>query len=164
MPSTYRPIATQTLGSAAATVTFSSIPGAYTDLVLIITPQSSSGTASVDIQLNGDTGTNYSLTYLYGTGSSAASGRDSNTAIAGGGSAVATANIFLTNTVQIQNYSNTTTYKTLLMRANNTAGNVLTAVSTWRNTAAITSISLKLATAVNFTTGSTFTLYGIKAA
>ena len=164
MPSTYRPIATQTLGSAAATVTFSSIPGAYTDLVLIITPQSSSGTASVDIQLNGDTGTNYSLTYLYGTGSSAASGRDANTAIAGGGSAVATANIFLTNTVQIQNYSNTTTYKTLLMRANNTAGNVLTAVSTWRNTAAITSISLKLATAVNFTTGSTFTLYGIKAA
>jgi hypothetical protein len=164
MPSTYTPIATQTLGSAAATVTFSSIPGSYTDLVLIITPQSSSGTASVDIQLNGDTGTNYSLTYLYGTGSSAASGRDSNTAIAGGGSAVATANIFLTNTVQIQNYSNTTTYKSLLMRANNTDGNVLTAVSTWRNTSAITSISLKLATAVNFTTGSTFTLYGIKAA
>jgi hypothetical protein len=164
MPSTYTTIATQTLGSAAATVTFSSIPSTYTDLVLIITPQSSSGTASVDIQLNGDTGTNYSLTYLYGTGSSAASGRDSNTAIAGGGSAVATANIFLTNTVQIQNYSNTTTNKTLLMRTGNTDGNVLTAVSIWRNTAAITSISLKLATAVNFTTGSTFTLYGIKAA
>lgn len=162
MPKTYEPIATQTLGSAAATVTFSSIPGTYTDLVLIITPQSSSGTASVDIQLNGDTGTNYSLTYLYGTGSSSASGRDSNTAYAGGGSAVATANIFLTNIVQIQNYSNTTTNKTLLMRTDNTAGNVLTAVSMWRNTAAITSILLKLATGANFTTGSTFSLYGIK--
>ena len=161
---TYVAIATNTLGSATASVTFSSISGAYTDLVLVITPQSASGTTSVDIQLNGDTGSNYSLTYLYGTGTAAASGRDSNTAIAGGGSAVATASIFLTNTVQIQNYSNTTTYKTLLMRTGNTAGNVLTAVSTWRNTAAITSITMKLATAVNFTTGSTFTLYGIAAA
>jgi len=161
---TYTPIATNTLSSATASVTFSSISGAYTDLVLIINPQSASGTTSVDIQFNGDTGSNYSLTYLYGTGTAAASGRDSNTAIANGGSAVATASTFCINTVQIMNYSNTTTYKSLLTRANNTAGNVLTSVSMWRNTAAITSISLKLATAVNFTSGSTFSLYGIQSA
>jgi hypothetical protein len=164
MPSTYEPIATQTLGSAASSVTFSSITGTYTDLVLIVTPQSSSGTASVDIQLNGDTGTNYSLTFLYGDGSSAASGLASNNAVANGGTAVSTASTFLINTVQIMNYSNTTTYKSLLTRANNTAGNVLTSVSMWRNTAAVTSILLKLSTGANFTTGSTFTLYGIKAA
>jgi hypothetical protein len=159
---TFEAIATQTLGSAAASVTFSSIPSTYTDLVLIITPQSSSGTTSVDIQFNGDTGTNYSLTFLYGDGTSAASGRASNNAVANGGTAVATANTLLINTVQIQNYSNTTTYKSLLTRANNTVGNVLTSISMWRNTAAINSVLLKLATGANFTTGSTFSLYGVK--
>ena len=161
---TYEAIATQTLGSAAATVTFSSIPGTYTDLVLIITPQSSSSTSSVDIQFNGDTGTNYSLTYLYGNGTAALSGRDSSTAYAGGGSASDSASTFLTNTVHIQNYSNTTTNKSLLMRTGNTVGNVLSAVSMWRNTAAINSILLKLSTGANFTTGSTFSLYGIASA
>jgi len=161
---TYVALATNTLSSATASVTFSSISGAYTDLVLIINPQSASGTASVDLQFNGDTATNYSLTYLYGDGTSAASGRAANNSVANGGSAVATANIFCINTVQIMNYSNTTTYKSLLTRANNTAGNVLTSVSMWRNTAAITSISIKLSTAVNFTSGSTFSLYGIAAA
>lgn len=164
MPSTYTPIATQTLGSAASTVTFSSISSAYTDLILIATPQSASGTTSLDIQFNGDTGTNYSLTYLYGDGSGAYSGRASNNAVANGGTAVSTASTFLVNTVQIMNYSNTTTYKSLLTRANNTAGNVLTSVSMWRNTAAISTILLKLASGSNFATGSTFTLYGVKSA
>jgi hypothetical protein len=59
------------------------------------------------------------------------------------------------------NYSNTTTYKTVLTRAgrNNQATEAF--VGLWRNTAAITSISL---TSQTYTTDSTFTLYGIKAA
>ena len=36
---TYVALATQTLGSATATVTFSSISGAYTDLVLVYNGQ-----------------------------------------------------------------------------------------------------------------------------
>ena len=77
--STYTPIATNTLGSAQASVTFSSISGSYTDLVLII----NAGTSDASeqdclIRVNGDTGSNYSATYMYGTGSSAASGRNAN--------------------------------------------------------------------------------------
>jgi hypothetical protein len=66
---TYTPIATTTLGTAAASVTFSSISGSYTDLVLII-----AGVQSVAdvpyIQFNSDTATNYSRTQLSGDGSS----------------------------------------------------------------------------------------------
>ena len=75
MASTYQPIATNTLGSAAASVTFSSISGAYTDLVLIMNAGSSTTNADVDINVNGDTGANYSRTILYGTGSTAGSTR-----------------------------------------------------------------------------------------
>ena len=78
MPITYATIATTTLGTAAASVTFSSISGSYTDLVLVVSPISNSGTG-VDnsIQFNSDTGSNYSLTGLYGNGSSGVSYRKS---------------------------------------------------------------------------------------
>lgn len=70
--------------------------------------------------------------------------------------------------MHIQDYSNTTTFKSAIVRSNfgalspNTTTVVELTVSTWRNTAAIT--TLKLNGAISFATGSTFTLYGIKAA
>ena len=75
---TYTPIATTDVTSSVADVTFSSISGSYTDLVLIISPISTA-TSGVDIafQFNSDTGSNYSLTGLYGNGSSATSYRKS---------------------------------------------------------------------------------------
>jgi hypothetical protein len=159
MPSTYEPIATQTLGSATSSVTFSSIPGTYTDLVLV-----SSGTTSADVDVfvtfNGDTGANYSRTFLLGDGSSAASGRSTGVSSYGG-------IYFLTsqsnNITQVMNYSNSTTYKTALSR--NTAPAVVTTalVGLWRSTAAITSMTLTTGSGT-LSTGSTFTLYGIKAA
>jgi len=61
MPATYEPIATTTLGSAAATITFSSIPATYTDLVIVF-----AGTATANLNplmsFNSDSGTNYSTT------------------------------------------------------------------------------------------------------
>jgi hypothetical protein len=62
---TYVAIAEQTLGTAAASVTFSSIPGTYTDLVLVLSVQDASGNTFA-LQFNGDTSTNYS-TVLTGT-------------------------------------------------------------------------------------------------
>ena len=58
--STYTPIATQTLGSAAASVTFSSIPQGYTDLVLVDNVKSASGAgdSELDVRFNGDSGSN----------------------------------------------------------------------------------------------------------
>jgi hypothetical protein len=165
MPSTYTPIATQTLGSAASSVTFSSISSAYTDLVIIanLINSSAGSNYSFSMRFNGDTGANYSDTYLYGNGSSAASGRESGTFMNIGNTGF-TAGTFSPIIVSIQNYSNTTTYKTAIGRGNNSAAYVMTAVGLWRSTAAINSIVIAPEFAVNWNTGSTFTLYGIKAA
>ena len=156
---TYVPIQTQTLGSSG-TVTFSSIPSTYTDLVLIVNGTFASSDDGFYIQLgNGsiDTGTNYSTTYLYGTGSSAASGRESNTTGMQLGRA-GTSNS--TSIISIQNYSNTTTYKTGLGRGNNPSSLVITSVGLWRSTSAVNILKVN----TTFNTGSTFSLYGIASA
>jgi hypothetical protein len=63
---TYEAIATQTLGSAAASVTFSSIPGTYTDLVIVCTPlRVTAGAEELVFQFNSDTGSNYSINNSY---------------------------------------------------------------------------------------------------
>jgi len=160
--STYTPIATTTLGSAQATVTFSSISGSYTDLVLIIRGTSATSTAQLQLQFNSDTGTNYSTTYLIGNGTSAISDRDSNTA--GGMVAGFLGTTEGNNIVNIQNYSNTTTYKTVLCRTNLTTSRTQATVNLWRNTAAITTILVQMLGGQNIASGSTFTLYGITAA
>jgi hypothetical protein len=73
MAITYEPIATTTLGSAAADVTFTSISGTYTDLVLVAVTQIGSSGDYLGVQFNSDTGTNYSRTRLSGNGTSASS-------------------------------------------------------------------------------------------
>lgn len=166
MPATYSAIATTTLGSAAASVSFTSISGSYTDLVLVISARMSGGggASAIQAQFNSDTGSNYSFTLLNGDGSSATSARNSNQTQAAIGLATDTAGEFSTNIVQISNYSNTTTYKTLLARAGIASDRVRAIVSLWRSTSAITSITVINNGAVNFVSGSTFTLYGIKSA
>lgn len=167
MPSTYDKVATYTIPSPTTSYTFSSIPGTYTDLILISMAQkttSGSGTG-FSLRFNGDTSTNYSTTYLEGSGSTASSYRTTSTTSMNGGAVTsnATAASFDVNTNQIMNYSNATTYKTLITRYNdNEFSYVGSSVSLWRDTAAITSITIFAAN--NFATGSTFTLYGIKAA
>ncbi len=166
MPSTYEPIATQTLGSAAATVTFSSISGTYTDLVLVATAASASGEPTISFQLNGDTGSNYSRTLLIGNGSSATSERaSSSTQGRISNSTGLTTTLGANATIaQFMNYSNSTTNKTVIARSNTTLYATEAIVNLWRNTAAITSIALFTNSGVNFAAGSIFTLYGIKAA
>jgi hypothetical protein len=164
MPATYEPISTQTLGTAQASVTFSSIPATYTDLVLVMSGTTASGGAdSSSIQFNGDTTTNYSFTNIQGNGTSAVSGRASNSSGFAGGLVSSTE---VTNTIyQVFNYTNTTTFKTVLSRGNIAGVLTRTSVGLWRKTPeAITSILLKNDSAQNFAVGYTFTLYGIKAA
>jgi hypothetical protein len=161
---TYEAIATQTLGSAAASVTFSSIPSTYTDLVLISTAGVTSGLLNYAVRFNSDSGANYSRTVLSGTGVGTATDRNTNI----------TYNIlndygYLDTTLNtnilahIMNYSNATTFKTTLSRTNNTANGTSTCVNLWRSTAAINSL-LILPTGSTFLAGSTFSLYGIASA
>jgi hypothetical protein len=163
MPNTYESIATQTLGSAAATVTFSSIPSTYTDLVLIAWGGTSGN--EFGLQFNSDTGTNYGQTALAGNGSTATSTINTSYNGVGLGGLSSRGAIAIAN---IQNYSNSTTFKTSLTRTQQTRSGVeavLAFVNIWRNTNAITSITIKdLSGSNNLTSGSTFSLYGIKAA
>jgi hypothetical protein len=70
------------------------------------------------------------------------------------------------NIMQIMNYSNATTNKTVIARQNTggSASGAAAHVGLWRNTAAITAITIICYNGINFVSGSTFTLYGIKAA
>ena len=160
--STYTPIATTTLGSGSSSVTFSSISGSYTDLILVANAACTATGQWIALRFNSDSGTNYSDTVLEGNGSTASSNRESNLNRAQFVYNSGTDSTYGTVTFNIQNYSNSTTYKTTLGRWNY-AGNATTAgVAMWRNTAAITSVTL--VSSGTMTTGSTFTLYGIQAA
>lgn len=164
MPATYEPIASTTLSSAASSITFSSIPGTYTDLRLVLVATTTTGT-SCYLRFNSDTGTNYSRTELYANGSNAFSS---------GGSSQAQIS-FLVNsisttiptfvTADIFSYAGST-FKTCLTSASqdeNGSGAVGRFVGLWRSTSAITSVNLFFYSG-NFATGTTATLYGIKAA
>ena len=164
--STYTPIATTTLTGTQANVTFSSIPSTYTDLRLVINV-AGNGTYFPYIQFNSDTGNNYSFTELLGNGTSASSGRISNYNLIQTYDVNTTTAVDTLVTWDLMNYSNTTTYKTVLSRANNAGNGTNAIVALWRSTSAINSILVGIiASGVtrNYTAGSTFTLYGITAA
>lgn len=164
--STYTPIATTTLGSAQSSVSFSSFSG-YTDLVVIISAQSpSNDNVDLCVQFNSDTGGNYSRTYLLGDGTSAISGNTANStrfAVPSISGNSVNSGVFTPVIFNIQNYSNSTTYKTILGRTANAKGYDGATVGLWRSTSAITSLSIFPASGT-LNTGSTFTLYGIAAA
>ena len=160
MPSTYTPIATTTLGSAASSVTFSSISGAYTDLIAVVAGATTTSAQGIKLRFNGDSGSNYSRTAVFGTGSSAGSTRDTS---------VTSIDVFYYGTTQavgicnVMNYSNTTTFKTSISRGNDPDSALNAIASLYRSTSAITSMEFFI-TSGNFASGSTFTLYGVKSA
>lgn len=153
--STYNPIASQTLTSGAASVTFTNIPQNYTDIVIIATGAVNTE-STLYFRFNNDSSSNYSTTVLYGTGVSAGGYRWSNQS-----------QMFFYNwngnqgnaIFNIQNYSNTTTYKTVLAKTNNATNTTTACVGLWRSTANIT--ELLIHSNDTFITGSTFNLYGI---
>lgn len=166
---TYVALDKVTVGTATPTITFSGISGSYTDLVIVGNWGQSLDAESCLFRVgNGsiDSGSNYSATELYGTGSAAGSQRTTNatgariTFASGGGSAV-TSNFQL----HLMNYANTTTNKTFITRTSvpsSTYPSSSAFVSLWRSTAAINTVQLYL-TGGNFLAGSTFSLYGIAA-
>ena len=157
---TYVALATQTLGSAAASVTFSSIPATYTDLVLIASVQASTSAQGLTMQVNGDTSSLYSNTGLRGNGSVVASFRQSNNNnfLLSNLAEPPTSGSFGLYIANFQNYSNTTTYKTVTGRTGHSNYDTEASVGLWRSTAAINTIQV-----YGFTNilGSTFSLYGI---
>ena len=162
MPTTYEPIATQTLGSAAASITFSSIASSWTDLRLTIVAK---GTAASDVNMVfNSSGIACSWTQLAGDGSSASSGRI--TTVASRAYMTLNFNVLSTTipymyTADIFSYAGSTNKTSLITFSEdaNGSGYVGNKVALWPSTAAITSITLN---GTDFAIGTTATLYGIK--
>ena len=163
--STYEPIATTTLGSAASSITFSSIAASWTDLRLVFIAPTVSASGAARIRFNSDTGTNYSYTVLGGDGATATSTR------ATSDTQYKLGNLINTSTtvpqfyqVDIFSYAGSTNKTALTTFSNdqNGAGSTEQSVGLWRNTSAITSVFIWTGGTATFGIGTTATLYGIK--
>lgn len=165
--STYTPLATYTVTSAQSSYTFTSIPSTYTDLVLVVNGATAAG-SNLNLRVgNGsiDSGSNYSYTLINGNGSTATSVRYSNQPQIQPSNEDAYWNSTFAGVmiINFQNYSNTTTYKTILSRANHASLGTAATVGLWRSTSAINQIYFAGASQ-NLSASTTLTLYGIQAA
>jgi hypothetical protein len=154
-------LATTTLSSAASSITFSSISGAYTDLRLVIVGRTTAS-SSIAIQLNGDTATNYSYSYLGGDGTSTFRGRNQDiTRI----QCYENFNSSTPTALEIDIFSYTgSTYKTMLITQSadrNGSGSVMKEVAMWRSTSAVTQFQIYAQSSDTLMAGTTATLYGI---
>ena len=169
MPATYTLIASNTLSSSAASVTFSAIPATYTDLVLRWSARNTSSGENAQIRFNADSATNYSRTNLYGDGSAANSIRGTSESYFYFGFSIdastRTANTFASAELYIPNYTVSANkpisgFSTLETNSA-TCDTPAVIAALWRNTATITSIDISPVTN-SFASGSSFFLYGIK--
>ena len=168
MANTYQLISSNVLSSSAASVTFSSIPATFTDLVLRISARSdqASTTSGLKIVFNGtNTG---SFTQLQGDGTGAAAASASGNAFQRIGTIdgnTATSNTFSSQEVYIPNYTSSTAkpFSTFSVQEDNTTTAYIDAFANLQNqTQAITSIVASTVAVANFVSGSSFYLYGIK--
>jgi hypothetical protein len=158
-------IETKTLGTAAASIEFTSIPQTFTDLV-ILSSLRSDGTNGVDVaklEFNGVT-TDYSRRVLQGDGSSTFSFTSTTAALSVISDGLNTANTFGNSTCYIPNYtsSNFKSFSVDSVSENNGAtGYQSLYAQLWSNTSPITSFLVSVLVASNFVAGSTISLYGI---
>ena len=165
---TYTPLATVTLGTATSSVTFSSIPATYRDLILVSFVRSNRAATDDDffVKFNSDSGSNYSYVRMVGRGGGASSASNINGTNANDlgqiPAASSTAGQFANSVLQIMDYSATDKHKTTLTRTNAAGSTDVTGAHAgrWANTAAITTVSLNPRLG-SFISGSTFNLFGV---
>lgn len=157
---TYVPLATVTLGASASSVSFSSIPATYRDLVVVMDLTTSVDNGLVQMELNANA-SGYNFVFMSGNGSTTTSG-------------ASTGNTFMrlnlttrTNSTTRSNFianlldaSATDKHKTVISRFNNASTGTEAFANRWGNTARVTSVRLFLGSG-NFNSASIFSLYGI---
>ena len=168
----YDSIATTTLSTATASITFSSIPSTYTHLQIrgIFRSDYAGLTDNLLMRFNSDTGANYVEHIMRGDGGGTVgvyADPNSSTIFTtlDGAGATANANVFAASVMDILDYTNTNKYKVmrhLSGRDNNGNGGASFSSGMWRNTAALTTILLYPRYGTNFAAYSSFALYGIK--
>jgi hypothetical protein len=162
MATTYEPIATQTLGSNATSITFNSIGSGYTDLRLVLVATAVDNNSNLYFSFNNDSSSIYSYTSLTGNGTTAASSRETDqvefrTTMVGGISST----IPSMTTLDLFSYAGST-FKTALIEFSadyNGSGTTARYVGLYRSASAITSV--KISSIAGVKTGTTATLYGI---
>lgn len=161
MPATYEPISTLNPSNGTASVTFSSIPSTYDDLVLISRPLIvGANNENVEMTFNGDTGSNYYEETIYLTTNSRGMAYDAPLPYVRVNYA-GTEPFF--SRINIMGYKQTTFRKAILAQKQD-RGYCMLRGALWNSTSAITSITLKPGGANTFATGSVFTLFGIAGA
>ena len=158
---TYTLISETVLGSSASSVTFSSIPSTYKDLVVEIVGAYPGADVTTVCTFNGDNGSNYSYTNLIGNGSSSGSGRGTSTPYIVVSAPGNSSSELSADYLHIMSYSNTGIYKSTLGRSNRSSSLVRATAGLWRATAAISSVSFYHYGGVNIAAGSTFRLWGV---
>lgn len=161
MPATYEPIATTTLGTAASTITFSSIPATYTDLRLVLVYTLSTSAATPQLRFNADTLSRYNRRLVNGNGVSVSvlGGLDTSFYIGNQSSTTVPQMV----TMDVFSYAGSTNKSSLftISEDKNGSGSTNYQIGTYASTSAITEINLLLDSAGNYSIGTTATLYGI---
>jgi hypothetical protein len=160
---TYTALANTTLGSSTSSVTFSSIPSTYKDLVLVVNVVGSAS-AGFYVQFNGDGGLSYVYNYILGTGSTAFADVQLS-----GPSEARFGNLTTglgTHIMNIMDYSATDKHKIAFSRSGAVDGTGTVGtwmfVNRWTSTTAITSLRV-FPVGANMNSGATLSLYGIAA-
>ena len=163
MAATYIPIASTTLATTAASVTFSDIPADYTDLVLRFSAQGN-GSQLLKVAVN-PSNSNHSYRALFGTGSSAGSGDvGTGSSIIEMGYISTASSTFGSGEIYFPNYIASTNKPIsgfVAQEANSTAARITAIAALWSNSSAISTIELGTLVGSGFNSGSTFHLYGI---
>jgi hypothetical protein len=164
----YESIATVTVGGAGqSSISFTSIPSTFTHLQVRGIARRSSGNTNTIVRFNSDTGNNYSAHYLLGNGATASAGGEASVSRFYFDILTASATSYSVGVMDILDYANTNKYKTARTLAGidlNGSGTIWLTSGSWRNTAAITTVTLSLESSANFEQYTTFALYGIKGA
>jgi hypothetical protein len=158
---TYTPLANITLGSAASSIVFGSIPATYRDLVVVLTGNGSTNLEG-RLRLNGDSSSDYFTQRLSGSGSAASAAE-----VGSQTSAVISSVAKATTTSALQIQINILGYRTgrnkiIISRADNSANGTEALAGRWGNNAAVTSVTILTSTG-NWAAGTTAALYGIVA-
>lgn len=172
MANTYIPIASTILSSPQTTITFSSIPSTYTDLLLkasIRTDTTAATFSDLKLRLNGNTSSVYNYIAFHGNGTTMSRNQSSNETRAflryTGTGNLATSNNFGSCEIYIPSYNSTTTKNlasTGVMETNNATAYMAGHAMWFNDTTPITQITLQDEAAADFMSGSSFYLYGIK--
>jgi hypothetical protein len=157
---TYTALATVTLGSTAATVTFSNIPATYRDLILVVNSKASTTGVEGQLRFNGDSSNAYNWVRMTGNGSTTASTTSTLTHMPLVDAVKATTALDPIYIVNIMDYSATNKHKPILVRSNEASTGTEAFAGRWINTGAVTSVQVRTNTG-SWTAGGRFDLYGI---